>query len=92
MLLAVALLSGFGACGAQGWGGSAQTPPTRLLTSFVPTSAFPNRHARSVCSLRPSQAGERLRSACQIESLYGEESGRVKLGKAVQVDISLTPC
>ena len=47
------------------------------LVAHSPTTSFPNRYARNICSLAASTAEEM--SACQVESLYGTQDGRVNM-------------
>ena len=48
------------------------------LVTHTPTTAFPNRYARNVCSLVASTA-DGASSACQVESLYGTTNGLVNM-------------
>ena len=47
------------------------------LVAHSPTTSFPNRYARNICSLAASTAEEM--SECQVESLYGTQDGRVNM-------------
>ena len=61
------------------------------LVSHSPTTAFPNRYARNVCSLSASTAD--TMSECQVESLYGTTDGLVNMTFGEEVcSVTLKNC